>query len=81
MGGVVLQYDAVSRLGISEPEQFLRRKYREQQQLFLHSCLLGPALLAQIGQPLVLGVNWHKMGKRRKEMYTENRNNKENFSE
>jgi hypothetical protein len=49
-----VQFDAVSRLGISDPEQFLRRKYREDEQrlLYLNSCLLGPALLAQIGEDL-----------------------------
>jgi hypothetical protein len=41
----------VARLGISDPEQFLRRKFREEETrlLFLQSCVLGPALLAQIG--------------------------------
>ena len=54
-----VQFDGVSRLGISDPEQFLRRKFREEEQqrlLFLNSCLLGPALLAQIGNRTYLNL-------------------------
>jgi len=43
-----LEYDAVGRLGIQDPKQFILKKYPEAGLVFLDSCCLGPGLVSQL---------------------------------
>ncbi|XP_023347984.1 E3 UFM1-protein ligase 1, partial [Eurytemora carolleeae] len=42
------KYDSVSRLGISDPIVFLKKKFKDEKMVYLDTCVLGPALLDQI---------------------------------
>ena len=43
-----LEYDSVSRLGISDAQVFLKKKFKDEGIVFLDSCCLGPTLYEQI---------------------------------
>jgi len=43
-----LEYDAVSRLGISDPQLYLKKKYKEEKLMYLATCALGPSVVEQI---------------------------------
>lgn len=43
-----LEYDALSRLGISEPKSFIRRHFPSSGMLELCTCMIGPQLLDQV---------------------------------
>lgn len=43
-----LEYDAVARLGISDPVQFIKKKYKSSDLRYLSSCCVGDGLVQQI---------------------------------
>ena len=47
-----LEYSAVSRLGIGDPRGFLKKKYKDENLLFLGSCVLGPSAVDQVKSAL-----------------------------
>ena len=43
-----LEYDAVGRLGVAEPKQFIRKKFPDEKLVFLAGCAVGPATTDQL---------------------------------
>jgi len=43
-----LEYDSIIRLGISDPLQYLKKKYKDEKLVFLGTCCLGPSVIEQI---------------------------------
>lgn len=43
-----LEYDAVARLGLADPRQYIKKKYPGSGLVFLSSCCLGPSLVDQL---------------------------------
>lgn len=44
----VVEYDAVSRLGISEPRTFIEKRFKGDSLKFLESCCIGQAISDRI---------------------------------
>lgn len=47
-----LEYKALTRIGISDAKGFIKRKYIDEDLLFLDSCCLGPAVVDQVKSSL-----------------------------
>lgn len=45
---MVAEYDSVSRLGIADPQGYLKKRLKGQAVVFLNSCCVGGTILDQI---------------------------------
>ncbi|XP_059145285.1 E3 UFM1-protein ligase 1-like [Physella acuta] len=43
-----LEFDAISRLGISDPKGYVKKKFKSEQLVFLSSCCVGPVISEQV---------------------------------
>ncbi|GFR97363.1 E3 UFM1-protein ligase 1-like [Elysia marginata] len=43
-----LEYDALTRLGISDPKGYIKKRFKSEQLVFLSSCCVGPGISEQV---------------------------------
>ncbi|XP_005093191.2 E3 UFM1-protein ligase 1 [Aplysia californica] len=43
-----LDYDAIARLGISDPKSYVKKRFKSETMVFLSSCCVGPAISEQV---------------------------------
>ena len=45
---MLTEYDALTRLGISDPKGYIKKRFKTEQLVYLTSCCVGPGISEQV---------------------------------